>query len=316
VDKEVIKINVFIKDKLVVSGGFDADMLLSYLGLRLVIRQDINNYFISLGLLSYHLIGKQVVPQTITTSIISGINKLLDKGILTYIDEKEETRKNDWTVNLKRLQIAKVKSENTKANPSEIYTSINYDYISQILNMQFKEKLELLRFYCYLMTTIQKTGEKKGAGFTSYKDMSIATGICRQTISKYMNRLESEKIIHIYKSTDSVLIDNQIREISNVYGDIKDKDKINKIATEYENSFGENAKRIKSAKQSSSRSASAKYNIFVNDLQTTGEVRYDYNTLNEIYETLVTYNEKYKDSYNFVPKKLEVFKQFDFYKGE
>jgi DNA-binding transcriptional regulator YhcF (GntR family) len=312
----VININVFIKDKLIISSGFDADMLLTYLGLRLVIRQDIDNYFVSLGLLSYHLVGKQVAPQTITTSIISGIKKLLDKKIISYIDKDEETRKNDWTVNLKRLHIAKVKSENTKTNPSDLYTSINYDYILQIINISFKEKLELLRFYCYLMTTIQKTGDKKGVGFTSYEDMSTAIGICRQTISKYMNRLESEKIIHIYRSTDSVLIDNQIREISNVYGDIKDKDRINKIAAEYENSFGENAKRIKSAKQSSSRSASAKYNIFVNDLQTTGEVRYSVNELKEIYDTLVNYNEKYKDSYNFVPKKLEKFKQYDFYKGE
>jgi hypothetical protein len=176
----------------------------------------------------------------------------------------EKKRANDWTLNLSKFKIEK--------DSKKYYTVINSDYIVKILNSNLKEKIELLRFYCYLMTTLSKTGDKVGVGFTSYENMDDATGICRQTISKYMDKLEQLKIIYIYRSSDTILFaDNFIREIPNVYGDIINKDKIKIIGSEHEENYGANKKKIKKEKSKSSRSASAKFNIMLNDLNTTGE---------------------------------------------
>ena len=106
-----------------------------------------------------------------------------------------------------------------------------------------------------------------------------------------------------------------IREIPNTYGDISNKNRIISIGRSHVENYGENAKRIKSSKQSKTRSASAKYNILMKDLESTGEVRYTPKVMKEIYETLLEYNRKYSD-YEKEPKDLTVFSNYNFYKGE
>lgn len=296
-----VKINVYIQDKYAVLEEFHSDSFMVYLGLREIIRQDTDTYFISLGYLSFLLVGKQVASQLVTSSILSGIAKILKDNPDMYVEKK---RANDWTLNLSKFKIEK--------DSKKYYTVINSDYIVKILNSNLKEKIELLRFYCYIMTTLSKTGDKVGVGFTSYENMDTATGICRQTISKYMDKLEQLNIIYIYRSSDSIKIDNMIREIPNVYGDINNKDKIKIVGSEHEDNYGLNKKRIKKNKEKSSRSASAKFNIMLNDLNTTGEIRYTNAECKEIYETLVKYNEKY--SYDEgLQKDLSIFSNFDFY---
>jgi hypothetical protein len=310
--KEELKIKVFIKDNYITSKDLTNDMLLVYLGLRQIIRLNTNSYFISLGLLSYQLIGKQIASQTITTAILSGIHEMIKKKYVISTEKSNDRRSNEWILNLKKLQIDKIKNKEEK----EFYTSIESDIIKNILISDIKEKLSILRFYCYLMTTVSKTGEKSGVGFTSYEDMALTTGICRQTISKYMDKLETEKIIHIYRSTDAILLQpNVLREIPNTYGDISNKNKIISVGKIHEDSFGENAKRVRSSKFSSTRSAAAKYNIIINDLNTTGEIRYDYDILKEIYETLLEYNKRYKNDIK-ESKGLSIFSNYDFYQGE
>lgn len=310
--KEVSKIKVFIKDNIILSDEFDNDMIITYLGLRQVLKNNINNYFISIGLLSYHLTGKQIASKLVTKSILSGLSKMIEKKIITTNETDKDRRVNDWVLNLGKLQIDKIKDKETK----EFYSSIESDNISKILNSDMKDKIAILRFYCYLITTLTKTGDKQGAGFTSYIDMATYTGITRQTISSYMDKLENSKYIYIYRSNDAIVLEpNIMREIPNVYGDIKDKDKIINIGKTYEENYGNNAKKIKSTKTSKTRSASAKYNILMKDLESTGEIRYKPKVMKEIYESLLEFNRKYSD-YEKDPKDLSIFSNYDFYKGE
>lgn len=300
---------MIIKDKLITSDGFDEDMLLVYIGLRRIMDSETDEYYSSLGYLTYSLIGKQITNKSLTNSITSGIEKLIVKGLVSYTEDIKDMRKNEWTLNLSNLHIGKVKNK----EPSEFYTVIKFDHIFTIINSTFKEKLKLLFFYCYICTTMQKVGFKVGVGFTSYKDMSAAIHISRQTISKYMDKLEDMKIIHIYRSNDAVKTSDGIKEISNTYGDIDIKDKVILVGKEFEETYGENKKIIKSTRQSRSRSASAKYNIIVNDLMATGEIRYKYEDMKEIYEILVDYNKRYKDDTFKEKKDLSIFSGYDFY---
>ena len=310
--KEVFKIKIFIVDNVIISKDFDDDMILTYLGLRQILRNNVNNYFISIGLLSYHLTGKQITSRLVTKSILLGLDKLIEKKIITTKELDKDRRANDWILDLSKLQINTDKNKKEK----EFYTSIDSKYVSVILNSDMKDKISILRFYCYLMTTISKTGEKAGVGFTPYQDMAGNINICRQTISKYMDKLEDKNIIYIYKSNDAIILQpNVVREIPNTYGDISNKNRIISIGRSHVENYGENAKRIKSSKQSKTRSASAKYNILMKDLESTGEIRYKPKIMKEIYETLLEYNRKYSD-YEKEPKDLTVFSNYNFYKGE
>lgn len=308
----MFKIKIFIVDNIIISKDFDDDMILAYLGLRRILRNNVNNYFVSIGLLSYYLTGKQITSRLVTKSILLGLNKLIKKKMITTKELDKDRRTNDWILDLSKLQINTDKNKKEK----EFYTSIDSKYISMILNSDMKDKISIVRFYCYLMTTISKTGEKAGVGFTAYQDMAENINICRQTISKYMDKLEDKNIIYIYKSNDAIILQpNVVREIPNTYGDIDNKSRIISIGRNHVENYGKNAKRIKSSKNSKTRSASAKYNILMKDLESTGEIRYTPKVMKEIYETLLEYNRKYSD-YEKEPKDLTVFSNYNFYKGE
>lgn len=309
--KEVFKIKIFIVDNVIISKDFDDDMIIAYLGLRRILRNNVNNYFVSIGLLSYYLTGKQITSRLVTKSILLGLDKLIEKKIITTKELDKDRRANDWILDLSKLQINTDKNKKEK----EFYTSIDSKYVSMILNSDMKDKISIVRFYCYLMSTVSKTGEKAGVGFTAYQDMAKNINICRQTISKYMDKLEDKKIIHIYKSTDSIIDSKGIREIPNTYGDIDNKNKIISVGRSYIENYGDNTKRVKSSKQSKTRSASAKYNILMKDLESTGEIRYSPKVMREIYESLLEFNRKYSD-YEKDPKDLSIFSNYDFYKGE
>jgi hypothetical protein len=207
-----------------------------------------------------------------------------------HVDKDLKSRKNDFVIDISELQIVQVKAKGSES----YYSVINDDYIKELLSSDLKYKIDIIRFYCYLTTTLTKSGDKMGVGFTSYEAMSEDIGISRQTISKYMDKLEELRIIYIYRSTDAICIDNIARNIPNAYGDIVNKDKILNVGRSYEENYGVNAKHIKNTKKSSSRSASIKYNILKNDLITTGEIRYKKEELKEIYKTLVKHNERYE----------------------
>ena len=271
-------------------------------------RKDCDEYFVSLGLLSYELAGKQVLHRSITTSLLSGLRHLSDNGFIQHLDANFKTKRDNWIINLSKLYI------DTKMKTNESYFSIvNSDHILKLINSDLKEKLTLIKFYCYVMTTITKTGDKGGVGFTSYVDMATGFGSCRQTISKYMTTLEEYRILYIYKSKYALLNgDGGIQEISNTYGDIANKDKIISVGMQYEEMYGGDKNRVVSGKRSSSRSASVRYSYIQKDVAAGREIRYSYDELNDIYETLLSHNKRYEHE-NGSQKDLSIFREYDFY---
>ena len=103
--KEGLKIKVFIKDNIILSDEFDNDMIVTYLGLRQILKNNINNYFVSIGLLSYHLTGKQIASKLVTKSILSGLSKMIEKKIIITNEIDKDRRTNDWILDLSKLQI-------------------------------------------------------------------------------------------------------------------------------------------------------------------------------------------------------------------
>lgn len=304
------KINVYINDSYCIRDDLSDEAFLSYLGLRQLFRQGIDEYYISVGLLSYILSGKNVTTRSITSSIVKGLEDL-EKNKEVYKVTLKGSRKHESVYNLKKLHF--------NAKKDKIYyTVLDSVILMSLVNDPSKNKLQLLRFYCYLITTVMKTKEKKDVGFKSYQDMAKELSITRQTVSKYMDKLEELEIVYIYRSSDSIVYDDgKIREISNVYGDYKNKKKIIACGIQHERDYGknsvENVKLVSKSKAKSTRSASAKYNVILGDLAEGGKIRYDYNECKEIYETLLEFNKRY--SYDEDRQKdLSIFKDYDFYK--
>lgn len=311
------KINVYINDNYCIRNDLSDEAFLVYLGLRQLFKQGVSQYYVSVGLLSYILSGVNVSTRSITSYIMQGLedldkNKEICKTSFEKIRKHNNSRKYESVYNLKKLHF------NAKED-KVYYTVIDSDTIVQLVNDPSKSKLQLLRFYCYLMTTIMKTKEKKGVGFTSYQDMANKFKITRQTVSTYMNKLEEFGIIYIYRSNDTIVYsDGKIREISNVYGDRKDKKKIIACGIQYERDYGknnvENIKLVNKSKAKSTRSASAKYNVILGDLAEGGKIRYDDDECKDIYEVLLEFNKRYSYDENR-QKDLSIFKDYDFYKG-
>lgn len=274
-------------------------------------RKDCDEYFVSLGLLSYELAGKQVLHRSITTSLLSGLRHLSDNGFIQHLDTNFKTKRDNWIINLSKLYI------DTKMKTNESYFSIvNSDHILKLINSDLKEKLTLIKFYCYVMTTVTKTGTKGGVGFKSYVDMATEFGSCRQTISKYMTTLEEFRILYVYKSKFALLNgDGGIQEISNTYGDIANKDKIISVGKQYEELYGGDKNRVVSGKKSSSRSASVRYSYILKDVAASREIRYSYDELKDIYETLLSHNKRYENEEG-LQKDLSIFRGYDFYEDK
>ncbi|WP_455717807.1 hypothetical protein [Anaerosporobacter sp.] len=301
-----------IKDKFTTSEDFSPDEFLVYIALRKIMSSSkvTDSYFICIGTLSHSLCGKQILHKTITSSLLSGMNSLLKKGYIKQIDAKLDTRQNSWVVDLYKLHIGVDKN-----NKDTYYSLIDSDGIKMILEYDFKNRLSLLKFYCYLMTTIQKMGDKAGVGFTYYKGMSDSIGYAEKTISNYMEILQELQLIYVYKPKFA-LRDNEtggIQEISQTYGSIEYKDKIIQVGQDYETRYGEEKQKILRPKKSSSRSAAIKYKYILQDVKSGKPIRYPPDEIKEIYESLVEHNERYKDNDCAWMKDLSVFMGYDFY---
>ncbi len=288
--------NILISDSFIKENINNLNKLLAYIGIRTVMKNGINKYHIVTKTLAYNIIGS-VDNKYINLSISNGLKEF-----------NIEKCGHDFILDASNIHIV-----------NEYYSALNIDYIQKILSLDNKEKYNILRLYCYICTTIFKSGDNKGIGFSSYIDISENMDLCRQTISKYMDILADNNIIYIYHSNDYIKINGEIKCISNTYGDAKIRNKIIEVGNRYNKNYGkreEDNRKIEMKKNSTkTRSASAKYNIILKMIKDKQEVKYSYDEMKEIYTTLLNYNSRY--SYNKkLQKDLSIFKEYDFYKGE
>lgn len=303
---------IYISDKFIISDDFSPDEFLAYIAIRKIMSSTIKleSYFVSIGVLSHALCNKQILNRLITSSLLSGIESLSERKYIKQVDNLSKTRNKEWIFDFIKLYI-----DPQKGIDGSYYSMIDSNGIKKIIECDFRERLSLLRFYCYLMTTVNKVGANRGVGFTFYKDMAYIIGYTEKTISSYMLRLQELGIIYIYTPT-CALKDNDtgaLQEISHTYGSIENKDKIIRCGKEYEMTYGEDKTKIKSPKKSSSRGAAIKYNYILQDISSGVPIRYPPDEMKEIYKSLVAHNERYKDNDCGKSKDLSIFNGYDFY---
>lgn len=313
---------IFIRDKWANDKTLSTNEYISYIGLAMLLRRNLIEYYVNSHYLAYLLSGLYPVDSKLTNAICNGIGGLAKKNLITIIHKN--SKNDEWIINL-----AKLKKENEKNNDDTdngFYSTIDESDIRAILNYNksyYTRSISLVKFYSYLLSTICKKNRSnwnKGVGFTSIGNMAKTTGHSTKTVSQYLRLLEEMKVIFIYKSKDMIKYDSgEINMITHTYGKFKDKEIIINAGREHDINYGYNTKkeikRIKKEAGDKTRGYSQMYSIIRRRLDNGDEIPYDYSMCKEIYFAMVEFNERYEKEKPDRLKDLSVFSEYDFYEG-
>lgn len=277
----------------------------------MLLKKDEKLYYVNTRQMVYLLTKKYPFKGNLDKNILAGINGLISKGVIDKIYYDDKIDSSEWILDLKNI----ISSYEKK----EYYSMLDSSEINKILLLNESyctRSVSIVRFYSYILSTISKTGNKSGVGYTSLKIMSEETGHNKKTLLSYLKVLSDLELLYIYKSKDFIKFDTgEFVEISHTYGKFKDKDKIIEIGAEHENTYGENIKgkhqKIKKTSSNKNRSYAQKFKYLESSIRETGLIPYGDKECEEIYRVIKKLNEQYKDTKE--PKDLSIFENFKFY---
>lgn len=304
---------IYLKDKFTTDESYSTNEFLVACGLYLMLKKDECIYYMNVNLLAFLLTRRLPVETNLSKNLVDGINGLKSKGLISNYDVGE---KNGWIID------ASIYIDTFKSCNDSFYTVIDKDDICKILNSNktyYVKSISIVRFYAYLLTTISKTGNKKGVGFLNSDDISAQTNLHKNTVLSYMKVLEELRIIYIYRPSDYILLQSgDIVEIGNTYGRYQDKDKVIAIGSEYAESYGESFKikykRLDKSAANKTRGYSHKFRHLKKRIEQGLDPEYTYDECKEIYLAMRDLNARYiKEGNNERLKDLSVFKVYNFY---
>lgn len=311
--------NIFLNKKYVFGKECVSDeALMVYVALRRFYQREINNYYVSMNMIYYNLFGKFDKSKNnryIIEKLKIGLNELINIGIVSYVSIISPK---EFILDLTKIEYDTSKAKETK----EYFVIIDDTEIFKIMNCDNANKFKLCRYFIYLVGTFNNSKEtnsihalRNDVGYSPLEYMVDQTEISENTIINYNTLLEELKLIYIYKAPYIKRNnDGEINGITNTYGRYKNKELVEKAGISHLQAVGydANEKRVKKANGKRNRSYSMKYNSFC-----SGK-KYDYDTLKEMYETLVEYNKNLVKQYKSdkYKKDLTVFKDYDFYVDE
>ena len=224
-----------------------------YVALRNIYLSNRDYQVVTFNMIAYELFGNKDYKRAIFESIKSSFKSLVDKEIITIIDELSST---EFVVNLSKLYI-------NMENEDTYYTIIKDNEVHTIMNINSKiDKFKLLRYFIICMKTICRTtgvykdcGTKQNfVGFMTQEYLCSLIGISHDTNSKliqtYNSVLEENKLLYIYRHTEMKRDKKtgQIKSFANHYGRYEDKDDIEIFALNYEKTCGAQEEIVQSDK--------------------------------------------------------------------
>lgn len=305
---------LYLKDKIILDESYTSNEYLALLSILLLLRKDEKKYYCNLDTLSYLLTKDLPTENNFNKNLFDGFNGLVEKEIISII---KVLGKNGWIINTNGL------THEFEQNSSDFYTAFDENDISKILlaaKTYYTKAISMVRFYCYLLTTVTKTGDKEGVGFTSYNDMSYYASIHKNTIMRYIKDLEELQLIYVYRPDDYIIFENgDIAEIGNTYGRYEDKDKIYKVGSKYAASYGykftTRYKKLDKAVANKTRGLSQKHIHMIRCRDQGVSHEYTIDECKKIYVAMAELNERYiKEGRDCKMKDLTVFQGYDFYK--
>lgn len=250
----------------------------------------------------------------ITDYIKCGINELEEKGIIS----KQKEFSKHYILDCQNLWID---------TDSGNFTKIFFHEVQQIFKIKNVNNFALLIYFVFVVGTFNWNitvylinGEYKNGivGNFTIDYLAEKAGISTRSAIEYNKILEKEKLLYVYRQKDFVIDnENNIKSLSNIYGRYCDMEYIETFANnqkEYKQSY-----RFKKNNQEVTNNKRRLAQMY-QQLVKRGGNNYSERDIEEIYNYVITENEKYERMYlknkceDYLDKirDTEIFKKYDF----
>lgn len=257
----------------------------------IVIPLHISKHCLTIQQITYHLTEniEHLKPRNRMIDYMKcGLNELLENNIVIKLDEIQK----HYILDCSNLWI-----DTEFVN----YTIMSFSEVKKIFKIENVNNFLLLRYFIFLIGTISskitvylENGEYKNrvVGNFSIDYLSEISGISERTIIEYNKILEDNELIYIYRQKDFVIDDNNnIKQLTNVYGRFSDMAYINAFAIN-QKKYQESYRYVKNntSKVNNNRRLAQMYQ----QLKKGGGEKYSDEEIIEIYNYVIRENEKYE----------------------
>lgn len=315
-NKENVKnqLNIFIPQDIIYAQNVSNYGLAVYCVLKVINVSGVVKHCLSPFQIYYYLTGDVKPSRRSIDYLRVGIEELIQNGIIFSEGEYQKC----YLLDCSNLWID---------TDEEKYTIISFDEVTQIFKIENINNYLLLKYFVFLVGTISSsievwidtvTSKKRVVGNLTLEYISEKSGISVRTVIGYNKLLEEIGLLYINRQSDFIIDkNNDIRQLSNVYGRARDKSYIDTFALnqqKYKKSYHYVSK--SNVKVNDKRRLSQKYNQLVKG---NGQ-NYSKEEVIEIYNYVILENQKYEslfektnyEEYRNKIRDLELFEQYDF----
>jgi hypothetical protein len=268
---------IYLKKDLVKE--LDTDALLAYIALRSIYHKGEEEFYVSVNMLCYRLVGDCSYTRTFKSSIVNGFNNLVCRNLVVV---KEQISKTEFIVNGQGLYF-----------DDDYFVGIDLEYIRLACSVGDRiDRGGLVKYLLMMVGTFNNDayryqdctfGGKKGfVGFMPIGYIAQEAGISEQTALSYNTILEDNNIIYVYRHGYTYYdeVDECLKTINNNYGLYEDRKEIIRFGDNVSKMHGFESKTNmqKKANANRCRSLAAKYRAMCNGKE------YSTQEMQEIYE--------------------------------
>ena len=250
----------------------------------------------------------------ITNHLQCGLDELLENNIISEIDQYQKY----YILDCSNLWIYTEK---------DYFSSITFKDVKKIFQINNINNFLLLRFYITIIGTISNTikvclvnGDYKTGvvGNLTIDYLAELTGISTRTVIDYTKILEEVGLLYVYRYKDFTLDKEEgIRRLTNVYGRLSDKEYIDTFAISQQKHKDSYKYKESNVEKANKRRRLAQ--MYQQLIKGNGK-NYTRETIIEIYNYVVSENEKYermyeKNQYEDCLNKIrdtDIFEKYDF----
>ena len=308
-------ISIFIPNSLLDDESISEYGLLVYCVLQKTSFRESSKICVTLQQIIFSIIG--IVPERrsrIYENIVQGLKELEDANLVKI----DNVTQKHYILDTSSMTI-----DTSKGN----FTIVYFNEIKRIFEIDGVNNFILLKYFVRLVGTISSSIEvvlssgiskNRVVGNYTIEYLSKISKISVRSVIDYNKILENNKLIYIYRYDDFLLINGELRQLSNVYGRFSD--------CEYIDVYGLRLSQIENGHKKSSIDIDADKKRRLAQIYTQiykyHKTNYTREQILEVYNYVLKENERYQKLYddskfdNYLDKirDVEVFKEFDFLK--
>lgn len=239
--------DIYLNKKIISDLKLSNDIIGAYVALKKIhYSMDKTKYYVNINMLLFELFGNCNYNRSDYKHISDGLLGLIKNKLVTVVNKVSSS---EYIVDLSALVIDRKKNKDdsfTIITEEELYFIMNY---SSENGKRGIDRLAFIRYFINFVGSINfhqgiysdAAGTQKTdfVGYMSQEYLYRLSGISKNTLIKFNEILESNKIIYVYHhKKNKQMEDDSYRAVTNHYGRYKDKEDIMKFALQYEQEKG------------------------------------------------------------------------------